>query len=177
MVHDAPDDISWISEPRMLGLCGLPRSTRQSWERAGLNVGDAGGAYGEGAVLEIALLVIIREHLGLDEIIGAWRDLTSSGVAAELINHARCLREQDRFDLVLEPEHAGIRVARTNAELVAAVRHPGAPRPVVVVDIAERIRLVRESFRRLATHGSRPQVKRPGRPRSKVTPIREGISS
>jgi hypothetical protein len=176
-MHDAPDDISWISEPRMLGLCDLPRSTRQSWERAGLNVGDAGGAYGEGAVLEIALLVMIREHLGLEEMIGAWRDLTSSGTAAEIINRARHLRERDRFDLVLEPEHAGIRVARTNAELAAAVRHPGAPRPVVVVDIAERIRLVRDSFRRLAVHEPRPQVKRPGRPRSKITPIREEASS
>lgn len=161
----------------MLGLCGLPRSTRQSWERAGLNVGDAGGAYGEGAVLEIALLVIIREHLGLEEMVSAWRDLSNSGAAVELINQARGLRDKDRFDLVLEPDHAGIGVARTNGQLVAAVRHPGAPRPVVVVDIADRMRLVRNSFRRLATHEPRPQVKRPGRPRSKVTQIRSGIQS
>jgi hypothetical protein len=176
-MHGAPDDISWISEPRMLGLCGLPRSTRQSWERAGLDIGDVGGAYGEGAVLEIALLVIIREHLGLEEMVSAWRELSNSGAAADLINQARCLHDKDRFDLILEPDHAGIRAASTNGQLVAAVRHPGAPRPVVVVDIADRIRLVRDSFRRLATHEPRPQVKRPGRPRSKVTQIRPEVRS
>jgi hypothetical protein len=140
-----------------------------------LNVGDAGGAYGEGAVLEIAVLVAIRNYLGLDEMVGAWRHFVSSGHAAELVNHARRLDSKGRLDLILEPNHAGIRFARTNPELVRAVRHPGAPRPVVVIDIAEWMRLVRESFRRIATTASRPQTKRPGRP-SKVAPIRRASS-
>jgi hypothetical protein len=59
------------------------------------------------------------------------------------------------------------------------VRHPGAPRPVVVLDIAERICHIRDSFRRLANFGPRPQVKRPGRPSraaAKVRTIHGGAS-
>ncbi|MEX1143143.1 MAG: hypothetical protein WD993_00325 [Thermoleophilaceae bacterium] len=154
-----------MSEPRMLGLCGLARSTFQSWVRAGLDINDPGGAYGEGAVLRTALLVQVREHLSLDDMVGAWRDFTASGAATEFLNHARCLREDGRLDLVIEPEHAGMAIARNDEELIAAVRHGNAPRPVIVVDVADRILHVLQSFRRMAKPGARPTERRRGRPR------------
>jgi hypothetical protein len=149
----------------MFSLCELPRSTFQSWVKAGLDIQDPGGAYGLADVLAISILVHARRHLGLEEMVSAWRDLALTGGAGEIIAAARAAEEGERLDLVLEPEHASIAVARSNDELVAAVRHPGAPRPVIVIDLADAIQLVKESFRRLAKTAPRPSEKRRGRPR------------
>jgi len=41
-----------------------------------------------------------------------------------------------------------------------------APRPVVVLDVAERIRLIVETFNRLANRTKPPAERSPGRPRN-----------
>jgi hypothetical protein len=167
-----PDTISWISEARMLGLCDLPRSTFQSWLKAGLDLADPGGAYGLAETLEIAVLVHARRHLGLEEMAGAWKSATRSGRREEIVRRAVALEEGDRFDLVIQPQHASLVVAESDAELVRAVRHPTAPRPVVVLDIADSLLLVKEGFEGLATVGSRPSETRRGRPRRQAADVR-----
>jgi hypothetical protein len=172
-MQDAPDDILWISEARMFNLCELPRSTFQSWVKAGLDIEDPGGAYGLADVLAILLLVHARRYLGLEEMAGAWRELGREGAIGTMIRAACDLEEGERFDLVLEPEHGSILVARSNPELVNAVRHPGAPRPVVVLDLSEAIQLVKKSFMRLANRSPRPREKRRGRPRRKAAEVEQ----
>lgn len=177
IMHVAADDIEWVSESRMFSLCELPRSTFQSWVKAGLDIQDPGGAYGLDDVLEIALLVQARRYLGLEELAGGWRQLTRSGVVGEIVTAARELKEGERFDLVLEPEHASIVAAGNNDELINAVRHPGAPRPVVVLTVSEEIQLIKESFARLAKTAPRPTEKRRGRPRRQSADVAEFPSS
>jgi hypothetical protein len=166
-MQSEPDDILWITEARMLSLCKLARSTFQSWVKAGLDIEDEGGAYGLSKVLAVALLVEARRHLGLEELLGAWWELARSDDLSAILGAARRLEKGERFDLVIEPEHASIALARSDVELVAAVRHPGAPRSVVVVDLSDRTLLVKESFFRLASRAPRPEKKRRGRPRRK----------
>ncbi len=160
-----PDDFAWISEKEMLELCELPRSTLRSWEEAGLSFIDPGGAYGEGAVLEIALAVAIRKNLGLKETIGAWRQLRKTGALDAYVNAARVLQEGDCFDLVVEPKSAAVSVAQDDEALIDAVRHPDHPRPVVVRPMAKRLVYIRDAFERLRRVGPRPAVRQVGRPR------------
>ncbi len=173
IMHAGADDIEWVSEARMFSLCELPRSTFQSWVKAGFDIQDPGGAYGLDDVLEIALLVQARRYLGLEELAGGWRQLTRSGVAGEIVVAARELKEGEQFDLVLEPEHASIVAAGNNDELIDAVRHPGAPRPVVVLAVSGEIQLIKESFARLAKTAPRPAEKRRGRPRRQSADVAE----
>src|SRR4051794_39550613 len=122
----------WVAEARMLSLCELPRSTFHSWERAGLLVRDPGGAYDERAVVEIALLASLREHFSLEDLVNAWGAHRQAGAVDSFIRRAFELQPGGQYDLVVEPQYAGITVAAEEAELVAAVRHPGAPRAVLV---------------------------------------------
>jgi hypothetical protein len=164
-MHAGADDIEWVSEARMFSLSGLPRSTFQSWIKAGLDIQDPGGAYSLDDVLEIALLVQARRYLGLEELVSGWRQLTRSGAANAIVAAARGMQQGEQLDLVIEPDHAAIVAARNNEELIAAVRHPGAPRPVVVLTVSEEIQLVKEAFARLAKTAPRPTEKSRGRPR------------
>jgi hypothetical protein len=171
-MQGSPDTIFWISEARMLGLCDLPRSTFQSWLKAGLDLADPGGAYGLAETLEVAVLVQARRHLGLEEMAGAWRSAIRSGRRDEIVRRAVALEEGGRLDLVVQPQHASLAVADTDAELVRAVRHPTAPRPVVVLDVAAPLMLVKEGFEGMATAGSRPSERRRGRPRRQPAEVR-----
>lgn len=172
----APDDLLWMTEARMLSICGLPRSTFQSWARSGAIERDPGAAYGEGDVLRIALLGILRDHLPTDTARSAWDDLRVSGLLDDFVTRARTLEEGDRFDLVLEVEHAGVIAAFDDIALIDAVRRPEAPRAVKVVPAAERLRLVRDSFRRQAARGQPPGRRRgrPPRARPALTPVEGG---
>lgn len=158
----APDDLRWVNEARMLALTGLPRSTFQAWRRA--KFVEPLPAYGEGDVLEMAIAAELRRHLRPDEATRAWAALRESGDLDAFVNVARRLEEGDRFDLVIEPNHLGVTLATDDASLVAAVRHPTAPRPVVVVALAEQLRHIRDSVRRTGITAARPKERRPGRP-------------
>jgi DNA-binding transcriptional MerR regulator len=168
------EDSKWVAEPRMLSLCKVARSTLQSWERAGLVARSESGAYGEGDVLEATLLLVLREYFPLDELAERWTNLRTAGAAADFISRARGLGRGDRFDLVIEPDNGGIRVADNDAALIDAVRHPEVPRAVVVLPLADRLRFIRDSFRDIATTAKRPTQRRAGRPRrrAEVRPLR-----
>jgi hypothetical protein len=148
----------------MLDLCDLPRSTFQGWTRAGLFERDPGGAYGEGAVLELVLIACLRHYFSVDELSIRWPRLRQEGRVLAFVSRARELHEGNRYDVVIEPKHGGISLAGDDAELVKAVRHPGAPRPVVVVDLAPKMLLARDSFRASAPTGRRPSERKVGRP-------------
>lgn len=161
-----PDDIAWLPESRLLDLCGLSRSTFQSWQRAGLDVGNDQGAYSLDDAIALIVLAAVRDHLAPKDMVGAWRFLLKSGEAADLLAAARLLKRGDRFDLVIEPDLASLKVARSDAELADAVRHPTDPRPVVVLDLAERVYRGCRAFERLGNESPKPRRKAPGRPRS-----------
>jgi hypothetical protein len=150
----------------MLSLCRLSRSTFQSWRRSGLDLPGTGGAYGLNEVLTLTILVAVRDFLAPKEMVAAWRHLVRSGREEEILSSARGLERGDRFDLVIEPELASLELARSDEELVAAVRHPTYPREFVVVDGAERVYTVVDAFSRLGNETPRPRQKGPGRPRS-----------
>jgi len=95
--------------------------------------------------------------------VNIWANLVARGDAGEMVNRARVVERDDRFDLVVEPEHGGVRVVEDDESLIAAVRHPGAPRAVIVVPFAERIALVRDSFRNVRKTTPRPKTRRTGR--------------
>jgi len=169
----APQDLHWVDEARMLDVCELARSTFQGWAKAGLVERDPGGAYGEGAVLEMVLVAALRDHFSVDELSVRWPRLRGAGHVLDFVGRARKLVEGDRYDLVVEPKHGGISVVGDNAELVKAVRHPGAARAVVVLDLAPKVLLVRKSFRGWAISGKRPTVRKVGRPARHSAEIRD----
>jgi hypothetical protein len=150
----------------MLALCRLSRSTFNSWKKSGLDIANSAGAYGLSDVVALTVLVAIREFIPPKEMIAAWRDLVQSGGAAGIVNAARSLNEGDRFDLIVQPQHASLRLALSEQELTAAVRFPTDPKVVVVIDAADRVRSVVKAFDRLGNDTPRPKEKRPGRPRS-----------
>src|SRR5262249_13085652 len=114
----------------------------------------------------VTILVAVRAYLPPKEMAGAWRDFSTSGERDAATLAARRLEPGQRFDLVVEPEHAGIQIARDERRLLEAVRHPSSPRPVVVLDLAERIGTVGPPFGRIANRTTPTPEGAPGRPRS-----------
>jgi hypothetical protein len=150
----------------MLSLCGLSRSSFQSWTRSGLEIGNEAGAYGLNEVIALTVLVAVRDFLSPKHLVAAWREMVLSGEAERFVNAGRQLEKGGRFDLVVEPEVAWFRLARTDAELVDAVRTPSDPRPVVVIDAADRVRRAVGGFNRLGEETPRRTKKARGRPPS-----------
>lgn len=165
IMHDAPDDISWIAETRMLSICGLRRSTLQGWTKAGLLAATQGNAYGEGAVLEAALVAVVRDFYPLDDLAHRWSRLRREGRVDAFINRARQIEPGQRFDLVVEPDLGGITVVGDDTALLAAVRHETVPRAVVVIPLADRMSEVRRAFWDFAITGKQPTERKVGRPK------------
>ncbi len=134
---------------------------------------DPGGAYSESAAAEVALLAELRAHHSLQDLSTLWLRMRAAGDVEELVARAQALAANGRCDLVVELKHGGISVAGDDAELAATIRSAGPPRPLVVIDIAPRMQLVRESFDRWATVGRRPTERRVGRPPRRVAEVRE----
>jgi hypothetical protein len=155
---------SWLPEARVQALCGIARPTWKSWVRAGLIEEDPGGSYDERQVLGVALIATLREHLGPHQTRTALQALARDGRWNDLLDRSRELADGGRFDLVLEPHSLIVRLATDDAALIAAVRHPGDPRPVVVLPVADRLRRIRDGFRTMALTGERPRARKPGRP-------------
>jgi hypothetical protein len=163
---------TWVEESRMLTLCALPRSTFQSWDRSGLVARDPGGAYTESAVIELGLLSALREHFSSEELARTWKALREEGAVDVFVSAALALGVDDRFDLILEPHHGGVALAMDDAELLAAVRHPMAPRSVLVLSLAEKLQLIRQGFSRFCTDARRPLERKVGRPARRVANLR-----
>lgn len=150
----------------MLTLCELSRSTFTSWKKAGINLESEDGAYGLAQIVPILLLAAARPHMPPKEMAGAWRQIEATDKLERIVHTARSLEPGERFDFVIAPEHAFLNVALDESELVEAVRHPGSPVPVVVLDIADRVRMIVGTFNRIANHTRPPSERSPGRPRS-----------
>jgi hypothetical protein len=161
---DTVEDLHWISEARLLELCGLKRATWRAWAQEGVVEADPGGAYGEDDVLSTLLLKTLRDRLGVKAGSQAWNALKRSGGADSILRRARAPAELDRLDLVIEPDTRLVRVAEDDESLVAAVRFAEEPRTVTVVPVAERLRRGRDGFWVIAERGVRPTERRVGRP-------------
>jgi hypothetical protein len=167
MVHTVtfdPYELGWVEEAKMLAITDVARSTFHGWARAGIVERDPGGAYSEPAVIELMLVGTLRDYMSVEELAIRWPRLKAEGKAAEFVRRARTLEERERYDLVVEIKHGDVAVAGDDEELAAAVRHPTAPRPVVVVDLADGVRLVRSGFEAWRIMGRRPKVRKAGRP-------------
>lgn len=151
----------------MLAINELPRSTFQGWTKAGLVERDPGGAYTLDTVLEMTLIAALRDHFSVDELTIRWPRLRNDGHVTDFVSRARNLGDGDRYDLAVEVNHGGISVATDDAELARAVRGPGAPRLMVVLEIAGRLRVVRDGFDAWAIAGRRPTKRKVGRPPSR----------
>jgi len=137
-----------------------------------LDLVDPVGAYGHNAVIGLVLLVAARQHLSVAALIAGWRDFDRGPDSARIFVRARALAPDDRFDLVVELDHARIVVATSDTELIEAVRHPRGPRPVVVLDLAERVRHASMAFHRLANRSPRPAARHRGRPKRQARAVR-----
>jgi hypothetical protein len=150
----------WISEARALEIVGLARATALNWAKAGIL--ERRVTYDLAALLELLLLAILREYLSVDDLARRWPQLRAEGWVADAVQRAAVAGK--RCDLVVDRDHGGLVMAESDAELAAAVRRPGAPRAVTVVDIAPRIALIRQAFENWALVGPAPEERRPGRP-------------
>lgn len=166
-MNPAPDDLKWLPESKMLGLCRLPRSVINSWKRAGIDLANEAGAYGLEETISVLLLGAAREHIKPKEMAEAWREFVNSGARQSTVLKARERNEDDRFDLIVDPRHATVQVATSDAQLIDAVCHPGWPRPVVVVDVSEAVSEVVRAFNKIGNPKTmKPEKKKPGRPRN-----------
>jgi hypothetical protein len=164
------DALAWIPESELLSLCGIPRSTLQSWVKSGFDLELSGrrAAYGLPEVVTVFVLAKVREHLPPKKMFAAWRELVSSGEIEKIASAAVDLRkspaEDDAFDIVVDPKYSIFRVCFSDAELLAMVRDAGDPRSLVVVDALEAIQKTVGAFQRAANTTPRPSSRKAGRP-------------
>lgn len=163
----------WVPEATALHLCGLKRTTWAGWGQQGLVDRPEDGAYGLDDVLRVALAAELRKVVGTDDMAAALRGLDTGGVVDEIFKSARDLNETDPLDLVIEPESGRVTLVKNDEALAQAVRHPSAPRRVIVISPAAEVCRVIEGFANRAKGGARPAARRRGRPRGIVAPIRE----
>ncbi len=161
-----PDDIAWVQQARILSLCGISRATLNSWIKSGLDIPEDTAAYGLADLVTLLVFAAARKHLAPKGMVAAWRDLVRRKEDVRIIDAARELGAEDRFDLIIDPEYLAFQVACSEQELITAVRHPTAPRPVVVVDLAERMRDAVGAFHRAASEEQPPPARKRGRPRN-----------
>lgn len=165
-MQTGPDDMKWLPESRMLGLCHLPRSVLNSWKRANLDLTNEAGAYGLAETISVLLLGAARDHIQPHEMAEAWREIVATGAREEIIRKAREVEGCDRFDLIVDPENAVLTVATSDEELIEAVCHPTWPRATVVVDVLERVSAVVRAFHKRGSRMTPPTERKPGRPRN-----------
>jgi hypothetical protein len=166
---DSLNDFQWTFEPLMLELTEVKRSTFAGWVAAG--VIESAPSYGEGTVLEVAMIAAARPYLTLQELSAKWSRLRANDQVKSFVTRARKLGDGERFDLVIDLQYKRLSVPVDNAELLRTIRSADAPRPFVVVPLAPRLLLIREAFRDLAQHGTRPTERKAGRP-----PVRRSAS-
>lgn len=160
-----PRDLAWLPEAQILKVCGLSRSTLQSWRRSGLVLAEE-AAYDLKALVMLVLLAEAHKFLSPKEMVGAWRGLAEAGAEAEIVERARRLGRGDRLDLVIDLTYTSLAVAQSDAELTAEIRELRKPRPFVILDVAEPVYLAVKYFDDHANRTSRPKERAPGRPRS-----------
>jgi hypothetical protein len=164
------DALAWIPESELLSLCGIPRSTLQSWVKSGFDLELSGrrAAYGLPEVVTVLVLSKVREYLAPKKMFTAWRELVSSGEADRIVSAAVVLRgstsDEDAFDIVVDAKYSMFSVCLSDAELLATVRDAGDPRSLVVVDALDAVRKTVGAFGRAANTTPRPSSRKAGRP-------------
>jgi hypothetical protein len=166
--------MDWVTESRMAQLCGLARSTWQSWIRELLFELPPTGVFGLSDCLEVAIVSAIREHFSLPETKSVWESLRRSGDAERLLLATERLKKEgtERFDLVIDPALGGVNLAVDEISLSRAILDDERPRTVSVVPLAPQIRRIKVGFAKVATSGEVPSVRR-GRPRRTPAPVIE----
>jgi hypothetical protein len=167
IMASTPDELSWVQQSRILSLCEISRATLNSWTKAGLDLGDKAG-YDFSDLVTLLIFAAARKHMSPQHMVAVWEELTTEGEAARIVDAAERLEPDGGFDLVIDPEYASFQVTLSEAELLGAVRHPLAPRPVVVVDMAEKVRDTAAAFYRFASSEEQPEKRRRGRPRNQA---------
>jgi len=162
-----PDELPWVQQSRLLALCEISRATLNSWVKAGLGLGNKAG-YEFSDLVTLLIFASARKHMSPQHMVAVWNDLHTEGEVDRLVEAAEHLQPGQNFDLVIDPEYASFLVALSEPELLDAVRHPLAPRPVVVVDMAEKVRDTAAAFRRFATTDEQPEQRKRGRPRNQA---------
>jgi hypothetical protein len=166
--------MGWLPEAKALDLCDVPRATWASWERHGFVARPENGAYGLADVIRIALVAQLRKHLQVDDVAAAMRGLEREGDFGKLVELAQNINEGDRLDLIIEPNTAKVKVACDDWTLVQAVRHPTAPRAVIVVSPADELYRIVAGFKNRSLLVAPPSIRRRGRRRmgAEVVPMR-----
>jgi hypothetical protein len=154
-----------MPEAAALALCGMKRPTWTGWADQGIVMRPSNGAYGLHDVIRVALVSELRKVLSVDDMAAAWRGMTSHGMADEVIRLALAAQDDDRLDLVIEPESGQVLLATDDQALAQAVRHPTAPRAVIVISPAAELHRVVAGFANRALSADRPTVRRRGRPK------------
>lgn len=170
-MNDPPDaaaDIAWVSQSQIIELAEISRATLNSWIKAGLDISNAAAAYKVVDLVKLLIFAAARKHLTPQQMASAWTDLAASGEAATITAAARELEPGDSFELVVDLKYHELKVVRSDEELLAAVRHPTAPRPLVVIDLAEPMRDSVRAFFRDARKGVPPAARKRGRPKRAV---------
>lgn len=160
-----PQDIAWIRQAQVLELCEISRATLNSWINGGLDIPKGTAAYKVGDLVKLLLFEAARPYLTPQQMGSAWTDLVRKGEDNAIIAAARKLKPGQRFDLVVDTKYHSLRVVHSDKDLVAAVRRPSAPRPVVVIDLTERVVDSVEAFYRGAREEPPPATRKPGRPK------------
>jgi hypothetical protein len=160
-----PSDDMWMPEAAALALCGMKRPTWTGWSEQGIVARPSDGAYGLPDVIRVALLSALRKVLAVDDMAAAWRGMASGGIADQVTKLATTVQEDDRLDLVIEPESGRVLLATDDQALAQAVRHPTAPRAVIVISPAAELHRVVAGFANRALSTDRPTARRRGRPK------------
>ncbi len=168
-------DRKWLPETPAIELCRMKRQTWTTWADQGIVTRPANGAYGFGDVIRLALVSELRKILPVEDMAAAWRGISADGIADEIVELAGTLREDDRLDLVIEPESGRVVLATDDNALAQAVRHPTAPRPVIVISPAAELCRVAIGFSNRALSTPRPDARRRGRPRVASRPVQEQV--
>jgi hypothetical protein len=158
-------DGTWLHEATALDLCGIKRPTWIAWSEQGFVARPDNGAYGLEDVVGVALVSQLRRALPVEDMTAAWRAIVKSGIADEVAKRAPTLREEDRLDLVIEPASGRVALATDDIELAQAVRHPSAPRAVIVISPGSELCRVVDGFTNRALSTEPPTQRRRGRPR------------
>jgi hypothetical protein len=173
---------SWIQLSQMLAVVKLKRSTYQGYVSGGLLARIDERGCSEADLLELTMVLPLRDYLGIDELTRRWRTLRAKGEVARFVAYAQALEPDEHnaqdapppagqtFDLVCELDHGRIRVAASDHELARAVRGRGLGRPLVVIDLVPQILEARDAYGELAMPGEAP-ARRPGRPARKSATV------
>lgn len=137
MMTGTPDGAP-LSIAAMCEVVGVSRQLRAQWIQKGLLRGATAGACADEAVFELAALACLISALGFDEARVAWSQRDPSWTALPA--------RRQRLDVVYDLERKLAVTVMTDRAIATAVRHE---RPVRVVCVGDRLRVVAASIQRL----------------------------